>query len=162
MSSIETIFNNPDKAMAILVHMSKSHEIAVETITEIHKVVLMAVDIVNEQRNFLEKINELNIPQEMLDNVQNAIEVREQFANFLLSGNAERINYDKYMMNIYSFVLEACSIGQRFAALMGNSNDQFNVRDHILNFDTIFKEIYDMFHELAEQSREQIKEYANL
>ena len=57
MSSFETIFNNPEKAMAIIFHMTSSHEIAAQTITDIHKGILKATEIVNQTSNFLEKLN---------------------------------------------------------------------------------------------------------
>lgn len=162
MPDMTTLFNNPDKAMAILMHLSKSHEVAVLTITELNKELFKATSIANQERNFLEKLNEINIPQSMLDNVEAAIDARENFAKFLLSGNAKRVDYDSYMMEMYSFVIDACAIGQQLVSLMGNSNDQFNVRDIIADFDTIFKHVYDLFQQLLVLSVEQVKEYASL
>jgi hypothetical protein len=116
MSNFETIFNNPEKAMAIIFHMTSSHEIAAQTVTDIHKGILKATEIVNQTSNFLEKLNFMQIPQTMLKNLEKANNARDSFANVLENLKAERVDYDKYIMEIYSLTLELCIIGQQITA----------------------------------------------
>jgi hypothetical protein len=161
MSSFETIFNNPEKAMAIIFHMTSSHEIAAQTITDIHKGILKATEIVNQTSNFLEKLNFMKIPQSMIENLEKANNARDSFANILENLKAERIDYDKYIMEIYSLTLELCTIGQQITAVIGNT-DEFGI-DHLFpNRESFFKEIYDLFTELSFQSKDVVQEYASL
>lgn len=161
MSNFETIFNNPEKAMAIIMHMTNSHEIAAQTITDIHKGILKVTDIVNETSNFLEKLNFLQIPQSMLNNLEQANNARESFADTLSKSEAERADYDKYIMEIYSLTLELCTIGQQVTASIGNNNE-FGIDDLMPNRESFFKEVYDLFTELSLQTRDVVKEYAIL
>jgi hypothetical protein len=161
MSNFETIFNNPEKAMAIIFHMTNSHEIAAQTITDIHKGILKVTDIVDQTSNFLEKLNFLEIPKAMLNNLEQANNARESFADVLSKFEAERADYDNYMMEIYSLTLDLCTIGQQITAAFGNT-DEFGIDNLMPNRESFFKEVYDLFTELSFQSRDVVKEYAIL
>jgi Icc-related predicted phosphoesterase len=161
MSSFETIFNDPEKAMAIIFHMTNSHEIAAQTITDIHKSIIKATDTVNQTHKFLDKLVWMEIPQNMLTNIEMARDARESFANTLSNSEAERVDYDNYMMEMYSLTLELCTIGQQVSAVIGNT-DEFQIDHLIPNRESFFKEVYDLFTQLSFQSKDEVQEYANL
>jgi Icc-related predicted phosphoesterase len=161
MSNIESIFNDPEKAMAIIFHMTNSHEIAAQTITDLHKSIIKATDTVNQTHKFLDKLVWMEIPQNMLANIEMARDARESFANLLSNLEAERVDYDNYMMEIYSLTLELCTIGQQVSAVIGNT-DEFQIDHLIPNRESFFKEVYDLFTELSFQSKDEVQEYANL
>jgi CRISPR/Cas system-associated endonuclease Cas3-HD len=161
MANIEIIFNDPEKAMAIIFHMTNSHEIAVQTITDINKSMFKATSVVNKLDEFLEKINLLQIPKTMLENIEMARDARESFANTLSNSEAERVDYDNYIMEMYSLILEACTIGQQIAASIGNT-DEYEIDHLIPNRESFFNEVYDLFQQLATQTKDEVKEYAIL
>lgn len=161
MANIESIFDNPEKAMAIILHMTNSHEVAAQTITDVNKGILVAMQYANQTEKYMEKLNFLQVPQSMLENIQNILDIRESFGQTLSEFKAERADYDNYIMEVYSSILELCTIGQQIAASMANT-DEYDIDDLIPNRESFFKEVYDLFHELATQTKDQVKEYANL
>jgi Icc-related predicted phosphoesterase len=161
MSNIESIFNDPEKAMAIIFHMTNSHEIAAQTITDLHKSIIKATDTVKQTHKFLDKLVFMEIPQNMLANIEMARDARESFANLLSNLEAERVDYDNYMMEMYSLTLELCTIGQQVSAVIGNT-DEFEIDHLIPNRKSFFKEVYDLFTELSFQSKDEVQEYASL
>jgi Icc-related predicted phosphoesterase len=161
MANIESIFNDPEKAMAIIFHMTNSHEIAAQTITDIHKGIIQATDIVKQTYKFLDKLVFMEIPQNMLTNIEMARDARESFANLLSNLEAERVDYDNYMMEMYSLTLELCTIGQQVSAVIGNT-DEFGIDDIIPNRESFFKEVYNLFTELSFQSKDEVQQYASL
>lgn len=161
MSNIESLFNNPTKALSIIAHMSSNHEIVATTITELHKQLIDATSIANELDNFLKKLNEMQIPTSMLNNLQAAITERQKMQNLLDNDSVNRVDLDLYIMQVFSLVDELCSIGQQVVTLVGK-NDDFNLQHIVIDYDTVFITLYNLFHEVALTTSELVKEYGSL
>lgn len=161
MSNVENLFNNPTKALAIIAHLSSNHEVVATTITELHKQLIDATSIANELDNFLNKLNEMQIPTTMLNNLQVAITERQKMQNLLNNNEVNRVDLDLYIMQVFSLVDELCSIGQQVVALVGN-NDEFNLEHIVVDYHTVFITLYNLFHEVALHTSELVKEYGSL
>jgi len=161
MSPIENLFNEPTKALAIIAHLSKNHEIVATTITELHMQLINATSTANQLDNFLQKLNDMQIPKNMFNNLEAAISERQKMENLLDNNEISRADLDLYIMETFSLTDDLCSIGQQFVTLVGK-NDQFNLQNIVVNFDTIFVKLYNLFHEVALTTFELVKEYGSL
>ena len=98
MKNQDTMFKNPAKAYAIMTHLVTGHEMITESITNMSKSAISA--LAPEIEDFIESLNNLDIPQRMVNNIQNVEELRNNLANLIDSGNITRYDCDLFVMEI--------------------------------------------------------------
>jgi hypothetical protein len=118
MSDKDTMFNNPEKAFAIIMHLGQAHEVIVESIADMCKSSLIPLLPVID--NFMSDLDALSIPEKMMDNITNTNEIRENLANVIESGNDSRYHYDLYVMEITDSIRNLISIGLQQTNLIFN------------------------------------------
>jgi hypothetical protein len=159
MSKENPIFNNPEKAMAIVSHFANTHEMVVESITEMCKESIIHLLPVFDE--FMDNLGELSIPSRMLNNVENVEFIRNAMNNLIEKGNASRYDYDLFVMNMLDSIRDVISIGIDQANLVFKTY-AFQMSETVDNVDLIREEFISLFDKVTNKMLRLTKEYASL
>lgn len=116
MKNQETMFNNPTKAYAIMAHLVTGHEMITESITNMSKSAISA--LLPEAEDFIVSLNNLDIPQRMVNNINNVFELRNRLANLIDGSNITRYDCDLFVMEINDAIRDLTAIGMLQANLV--------------------------------------------
>jgi hypothetical protein len=78
---------------------------------------------------FAEKMNEAEISIKIFNNIDSQINIRESFSNELENGELTRYDFDLFVMNLFSNILEIDTLNQSAVDLV-NENFAFEVTPH--------------------------------
>jgi hypothetical protein len=159
MSKENPIFNNQEKAMAIVNHFADTHEMVVESITEMCKESIIHLLPVFD--DFMDNLGELSIPSRMLNNVENVEFIRNAMNNLIEEGNVSRYDYDLFVMNMLDSIRDVVSIGIDQANLVFKTY-AFQMSETVDNVDLIREEFITLFDKVTNKMLHLTKAYASL
>jgi hypothetical protein len=159
MSKENPIFNNPEKAMAILSHFASTHEMVVDSITEMCKESILRLLPVFD--DFMSNLGELSIPDRMLNNVEKVEIIRNAMSDLIEEGNDSRYDYDLFAMNMFDSIRDVVSIGIDQANLIFKTF-AFQMSETVEDVDLVREEFLDLFHKVNNKILRLTKEYASL
>ena len=159
MKNPEPIFNNSEKAMAIVSHFANTHEMVVESITDMCKESIIHLLPVFDE--FMDNLAELSIPIRMLNNVENVEFVRNAMNDLIEKGNASRYDYDLFVMNMLDSIRDVVSIGIDQTNLVFKTY-AFQMSETVDNVDLIREEFISLFDRVTNKMLRLTKEYASL
>lgn len=159
MNNEDTIFNNPTKAYAIMAHLVSGHEAITESITNMSKAAISA--LLPETEDFIISLNNLDIPQRMVNNINNVFELRERLANAIDSGNSTRYDFDLFVMEINDAIRDLTAIGMHQANLVFGQY-AIQLSNTFDNLGEVGDKFINLLAEALEQTNELTKQYALL
>lgn len=109
MSDNEPMFSDPVKSLQILTLLTQGHEVIVEAITDMMKSSI--IPLAHVLSDVMWKVNDLSIPERMVNNIAKANEQRATLANLMANGNIERKHYDLYVMELTDLIRDMVAIG---------------------------------------------------
>lgn len=159
MSKENPIFNNTEKAMAILSHYATTHEMVVQSITDMCKESMIKLLPVFD--DFIHHIGELSIADRMINNLEKVELIRNTMSDLIEQGNDSRYDYDLFAMNMLDSIRDVVSIGIDQTNLIFKTF-AFQMSESVDNVDLIGEEFLDLFYKVTNKMLHLTKEYASL
>jgi hypothetical protein len=159
MSKENPIFNNPEKAMAILTHYAETHEMVVESITDMCKESFIRLLPVFD--DFMAYLGDLSIPDRMMNNCDQVEFIRNTMSDLIEQGNATRYDYDLFAMNMLDSIRDVISIGIDQTNLIFKTF-AFQMSETTPNVEDIREQFIELFDKVTNKMLHLTKAYASL
>jgi len=159
MSKENSIFNNPEKAMAILTHYAETHEMVVESITDMCKESFIRLLPVFD--DFMAYLGDLSIPDRMMNNCDQVEFIRNTMSDLIEQGNATRYDYDLFAMNMLDSIRDVISIGIDQTNLIFKTF-AFQMSETTPNVEDIREQFIELFDKVTNKMLHLTKAYASL